>query len=91
MSDSTDFGQSGHATAGNSYSAKKDSEFVENLQPTSTRATYISPEAAAGLSPEHQEYLLQRHGTFELDPIPGFGQADPYNWPQWKVSGFVKL
>jgi hypothetical protein len=58
-------------------------EVDENLQNT---ATYLEGRAASGLSPEHQQYLLQRHGTLELDPIPGMGSADPYNWPVWKVS-----
>lgn len=42
-------------------------------------ATHIDTNVA-NLSPEHREYLLQRHGTLELDPMPGFGDADPYNW-----------
>jgi hypothetical protein len=55
----------------------------ENLQNT---ATYLDRAAVSGLSQDHQQYLFQRHGTLELDPIPGIGGADPYNWPQWKVS-----
>lgn len=38
------------------------------------------------LSPEHRKYLLRVHGTLELDPIPAMDDADPYNWPLWKVS-----
>lgn len=34
------------------------------------KATYISTGAAAALSQEHRDYLIQRHGTVELDPIP---------------------
>jgi hypothetical protein len=37
------------------------------------------------LSPQHREYLMQRHGTVDLDPIPAMDDADPYNWPVWKV------
>lgn len=37
------------------------------------------------LPPEHREFLLARHGTLDLDPIPGPDAADPYNWPAWKV------
>lgn len=33
----------------------------------------------------HREYLLKRHGTLELDPLPAPEDADPYNWPAWKV------
>lgn len=39
----------------------------------------------SALSEQHQGYLLQRHGTLDLDPIPSMDPADPYNWPQWKV------
>ena len=55
------------------------------VQPTATHGTYIPKEMVSGLSPEHQDYLLKRHGTLELDPIPDMGDADPYNWPKWKV------
>lgn len=41
--------------------------------------------AASFLSQSHREYLLNRHGTLELDPIPTMSDADPYNWPGWKV------
>ena len=41
--------------------------------------------AATELSPEHRDYLMQRHGTLDLEPMPGFGDADPYNWSPWKV------
>ena len=37
------------------------------------------------LSPQHREYLLQRHGTVNLDPMPSADDADPYNWRLWKV------
>lgn len=37
------------------------------------------------LSQEHRDYLMQRHGTLDLVPIPGYGDADPYNWSTWKV------
>ncbi|KAL2817045.1 MFS multidrug transporter [Aspergillus cavernicola] len=38
------------------------------------------------LSEQHQAYLLQRHGTLDIDPIPSMDPADPYNWPSWKKS-----
>jgi hypothetical protein len=56
---------------------------VEDLHNEQTRATYINTRT--GLSPEHEQYLIQRHGTVDLDPVPGPGGADPYNWPNWKV------
>lgn len=60
-------------------------EHAERITPTETHATYIDKENVQNLSEEHKQYLLQRHGTLDLDPIPGFGDADPYNWPSWKV------
>ncbi|KAI5306232.1 hypothetical protein KEM56_001744 [Ascosphaera pollenicola] len=38
----------------------------------------------AALSPEHREYILSRHGTLDLDPLPSMDPADPLNWPTWK-------
>ncbi|KAJ5230768.1 hypothetical protein N7489_011476 [Penicillium chrysogenum] len=46
----------------------------------------IFPEPAALLSESHKSYLLERHGTLDLDPIPSMDPADPYNWPSWKKS-----
>lgn len=37
------------------------------------------------LSEELKQYLLQRHGTIDLDPLPSMYDADPLNWPKWKV------
>lgn len=50
------------------------------------RATYITTGAAAGISQEHRDYLLNRHGTLDLDPVPSADPADPYNWPEWKKT-----
>ena len=47
-------------------------------------ATYINGDTAH-LSQAHRDYLMERHGTLDLDPIPGFGDADPLNWKTWKV------
>jgi len=38
------------------------------------------------LSEPHKSYLLERHGTLDLAPIPSMDPADPYNWASWKVS-----
>ena len=43
-------------------------------------------ERLAHLSEDHRQYLLARHGTLDLDPIPDMNNADPYNWPQWRVQ-----
>jgi hypothetical protein len=57
-----------------------------DLEGTTTPA---HSDAISRLSPEHQQYLLYRHGTLDLDPIPDMNDADPYNWPAWKVSLFA--
>jgi len=65
--------------------SKVDNEHLENIDKTQT---YVNRNnaAIAGLSQEHIDYLLKRHGTLELDPLPGHGDADPYNWATWKVT-----
>ena len=50
--------------------------------------TYAESEAAR-LPKAHQDYLLERHGTLDLDPIPDMSPADPYNWPEWKVCSSI--
>ncbi|RMJ27491.1 transporter [Aspergillus sp. HF37] len=40
-----------------------------------------APDQTGHLTDEHRAYLIQRHGTAELDPIPDMSDADPYNWP----------
>lgn len=56
-----------------------------DIEHTPTTATYIDSGVESALSPAHRDYLMKRHGTVDLDPMPGHGNADPYNWPQWKV------
>ncbi|KAK5215629.1 hypothetical protein LTR96_011212 [Exophiala xenobiotica] len=38
------------------------------------------------LTPEFEAYLLSRHGTTDLDPLPSGDPNDPYNWPSWKKN-----
>ncbi|KAI3403423.2 hypothetical protein KGF56_003707 [Candida oxycetoniae] len=38
------------------------------------------------LSPEHYDYLMQRHGTVDLDPLPSSDPNDPLNWPNWQKN-----
>jgi hypothetical protein len=57
----------------------------ENLDHAATHATYLEGDEVVGLSEEHRKYLLNRHGTLELDPLPTMVDEDPYNWPSWKV------
>ncbi|KAF2270158.1 MFS general substrate transporter [Lojkania enalia] len=63
----------------------------EDLEHTLPHVTNYEKEGMASLSEEHRQYLLQRHGTLELDPIPTMGDADPYNWPSWKKNSNLVL
>ena len=67
------------------------SQHVEGAPPSpsamesgKTEAFYVE-DRVAHLSEEHRQYLLARHGTLDLDPIPDMNDADPYNWPRWRV------
>lgn len=67
----------------------KTNEDIIDAEKLKAVSTYVGADAQ-DLSPEHREYLMQRHGTLELNPMPGYGDADPYNWPQWKVMPHPK-
>lgn len=32
----------------------------------------------------HKQYLIDRHGTIDLDPVPDLNDGGPYNWPHRK-------
>lgn len=61
---------------------KHDQQGQDHLE--QVEAAFDSPTYS--LSEPHKAYLIERHGTLELDPIPSMDPADPYNWPSWKVS-----
>ncbi|KAJ5676095.1 Major facilitator superfamily domain general substrate transporter [Penicillium macrosclerotiorum] len=65
-----------------SPNSKADINLVESAG--AGHAASYEESVAARLPKAHRDYLLQRHGTLELDPIPSMGPADPYNWPEWK-------
>ncbi|RWA06159.1 hypothetical protein EKO27_g8944 [Xylaria grammica] len=41
-------------------------------------------ESQNSIPEAHRLYLIDRHGTDQLDPLPDFNDADPYNWPRPK-------
>jgi hypothetical protein len=63
---------------------KADIDLIESAE-QGQGATYAE-SMTAHLPKAHRDYLMERHGTLELDPIPSMSPADPYNWPEWKVS-----
>jgi hypothetical protein len=68
-----------HASQG-----KVDLDFVEST--AGSIPTSYADIVASRISKAHRDFLMDRHGTLELDPIPSMDPADPYNWPSWKVS-----
>ena len=66
-----------------SHHEKIDAGHAEDLENVHTQ---LESEEVANLSPEHKQYLLDRHGTLDLDPVPDMSDADPYNWATSKVS-----
>lgn len=47
--------------------------------------------AATGLSPVARAYMLDRHGTLDLDPMPCATDDDPYNWPSRRKTVMLLL
>ncbi len=66
--------------------SNKDIQQTQDLEHANTHGTYLDKEEVTHLSEAHRNYLIQKHGTIELEPIPTMSDADPYNWPVWKVS-----
>jgi hypothetical protein len=68
---------------------------VEGADPSPQRteagkhSDFYIEDQVAHLSDEHRQYLLARHGTLDLDPLPDMNDADPYNWPRWRVRTFL--
>lgn len=63
-------------------------EGVPNVEKATSDASFEQLENGTpdNLVCEHREYLLQRHGTVDLIPLPSIDPNDPLNWPSWKVS-----
>lgn len=66
-----------------SRKTKLQSDFLEEAEAEAD--VDIVPDPPSELSEPHRAYLLQRHGTLDLEPLPSMDPADPYNWPLWKV------
>ncbi len=67
---------------------KRDSESIVGTAKNDSEASHVEEMAASNatlLSPEHVKFLMRRHGTLNLNPVPSMNPADPLNWPSWKV------
>lgn len=59
---------------------------IEMLEPEPEKVQRVEP--AANLSDAHRDYLVSKHGTAELDPLPDMTDLDPLNWPTKTVRGY---
>lgn len=73
------------ATSPNGAVHVESKEEVGNGAASFKHASNLEDGPAEHLSPEHREYLISRHGTTDLSPLPSMDPADPLNWPSWKV------
>ncbi|KAK6460363.1 major facilitator superfamily domain-containing protein [Scheffersomyces coipomensis] len=51
----------------------------------------FDPVAFSELDQEHHDFLMQRHGSVQLDPLPSSDPLDPLNWPDWKKNFEILL
>lgn len=58
--------------------------FAPGKEVQATQVENSVSESRLPISPEHERYLLERHGTLALDPLPSADPEDPLNWPSWK-------
>jgi hypothetical protein len=63
--------------ATNKEEVTQDLQHNEDLEHAATHGTYLDKEEASHLSEEHRQYLIQRHGTLDIDPLPTMSDADP--------------
>ncbi|CAG9981064.1 unnamed protein product [Clonostachys byssicola] len=49
-----------------------------------SRQPATATAVAAQMTEEHKNYILKRHKTLDLDPMPSADPNEPYNWPRWK-------
>lgn len=43
------------------------------------------------LESTHKDYLIRRHGTTDLVPLPSADPEDPFNWPEWRKNVYLGL
>ena len=71
-----------HIMANYDHKQVRGNDHVESLKQVQT---HLGTDETESLTEEHRQYLIQRHGSFELDPMPDASDADPYNWSASKV------
>jgi hypothetical protein len=69
----------------------KDGDLSPTAVESGKQEAFYVEDRVAHLTEEHRQYLLARHGTLDLDPIPDMNDADPYNWPTWRVNSITPI
>lgn len=69
-------------TQSEEVSPPSSTKLEEGQEPKTVEDEYA--DETSSLSEEHKQYLLQKHGTLDLSPIPDMSDADPLNWSQRK-------
>ena len=67
------------------HTTQHDPEHKVDIEHHGTHPTHLERDEIRSLSNEHRQYLVTKHGTLDLDPVPSMADVDPYNWPTWKV------
>lgn len=63
----------------------------EKVQTQSVHEEAVQEGSVRQLSVAHRDYLLQRHGTIDLEPCPTADPADPLNWAEWRKNIYLAL
>ncbi|TVY27140.1 putative efflux pump [Lachnellula hyalina] len=64
--------------------ATHDNGVAEKAHAAAIDSSHLENGIGGDLSSQHREYLMTRHGTIDLNPLPSMDPADPLNWPTWK-------
>ncbi|GAD96717.1 predicted protein [Paecilomyces variotii No. 5] len=64
----------------------KDSWTFTSGDPANWGISHIEDNNSGAQSREHEQFILRRHGTLNLDPVPSASPDDPLNWPTWKKN-----
>lgn len=50
------------------------------------KADILKPDVVSDqedITEEHKQYLIAKHGRYDLTPLPSMNDEDPLNWPNW--------
>lgn len=59
---------------------------AEDFEKLSVEHAELVDEEPQSLTAEHHDFLMKRHGSIQLHPLPSTDPLDPLNWPNWKKN-----